>query len=126
VARCTEEQGKFGAIHAALFQSAGQANDNLSRQLASKAHVDRPRFERCMSAPARLVNPELTGQLRLAGTPTFLIAKLDSTGIYRVVDRIEGVMPLEQFTHALDRALAGAEAPPMTPLPTKSGRVPNP
>ena len=103
---CAAEQGKFWDYHDALFEGkVGAQGDEAAvkqalAQLAGELQLDAAKFDACMRAgkAAALVQADAAEgqQMRVQGTPTFLInGKL-----------LVGAQPYEAFKQAIDAALA--------------------
>lgn len=108
VARCVARQGRYWEILDNLFQVAHRAPSALETLITRSPLIDRGEFELCLRD--RTVRNELAGdfaafaQLKVRGTPTFLIWKQHRDG-RRTETAITGVHPWEYYQQAFDKLL---------------------
>lgn len=107
--RCAADQNVFEPMRARLYAHPAELQqENLPRH-AEALGLDGTRFSVCLAdgSKAEAVNRDvaLGEQLRVRGTPTFLLGY--SNGQYvRVARRIVGAQPLEVFESAIQALLA--------------------
>jgi len=109
-ASCAGQQGRFWEMHDLLFgdQKALETESLLAR--AEKLGLDNTRFVACLAGQMtnRIKNDtKLAADLKVSGTPTFLIGTVEQGGHVKVSDRLSGAQPVKQFQAVLDRLLAG-------------------
>lgn len=107
-AECARRQGKFWAMHDALFAAPSALSVDSLFTTAQAAGVDVIQFRRCMDG-------EATAQVRgdiadartygIRGTPTFLFGKTGPGGSVTVVRRESGAIPSRAFAVFLDDLL---------------------
>lgn len=107
---CAADQGRFWALHDAMFQTLAPVPNgglvDLGPAVAAAA-VGGPQFETCLAAerPEIAVDLELARQLGVRGTPAFFVGRLEADGRVLVLERLTGAKPLEAFVEVLDRLL---------------------
>jgi len=104
-AECGARQGKFWAMHDALFTTPRAIDSNSLVEKAQKLGLDLRRFERCMSGEATARVRQDVAEAKavgITGTPTFLFGKIEPDGRLRVVRRESGAIPASVFASMLD------------------------
>ena len=109
-AHCANEQGKFLSYRSALFTSKKVASDFLPEH-AKAVGLDSTEFARCLESERHLARPEkdrlLSRKLRVRGTPSFFLGRLNTDGSkVTVVRRIGGARPFGLFSQHLDTLYA--------------------
>lgn len=105
-ARCAGEQGHYWAMHDAIFETKGQASDELIDEVVKKNKLDGKALKTCLDEPAQLSKVEsdiaLGSRLGVNGTPAFLIGKIKDK---QLVDyqRFDGVQSFETFVGMIDK-----------------------
>jgi protein-disulfide isomerase len=101
-AEAAAHQGKFWAMHDALFENQRNLDDAGLRALAKKLKLDLGRFKRDLSSPVlqKKVKSDVDQATALGsnGTPAFFI-----NGRF-----LSGAQPMESFEKLIDHELAGA------------------
>jgi protein-disulfide isomerase len=107
-AECSHRQGRFWAMHDALFiMPSALDSDGLSAK-ARKIGLDSDQFRRCMNGEATARVREDLAEARLlgiTGTPTFLFGTIGPDGRLKVQRRESGAMPAEVFASIVDELL---------------------
>jgi protein-disulfide isomerase len=108
IARCALRQGKYWEILDSLFQAAHRPPSKLEDMIAKNPSIDRGELELCVRDTTRQSVIEsdfkLFAQLKVRGTPTFLVLKLGADG-QRTETRILGTQRLDYFQRVLDELL---------------------
>jgi protein-disulfide isomerase len=113
-AHCANEQGRFLAYRSALFGSKRVAAEFLPEH-AAEVGLDTADFMRCLDSERYRAQPEadraLGRKLRVRGTPSFFLGRLDADGErVTVVRRIGGARPYALFSEQIDTLYAGVVA----------------
>jgi len=115
-AACADEQGKFWAMHDALFQTQDQWNGEATsnptgffKQLAGQLGLNQQQFNQCVDSKktqAKIqAHEQLAIQRQIKATPSFVIGgKI-----------VEGATPYDEFKTLVDSALARSGSPIATP-----------
>jgi protein-disulfide isomerase len=105
---CAADQGKFWALHTLTFADQSHLDDTALFEHAAKTGLDVQRFGKCLrgDVASRVRADEQTGQRMLvSGTPTFFIGTIQADGRVKVVRRLSGAVPFEQFKAAVDKVM---------------------
>lgn len=99
-ARCAGEQGKFRAMHDAIFEARGQVSDEWLDTVIKQQKLAGAAFKHCLENPNTLVAIEQDRVLGLRvginGTPAFLIGTVKNRQLTDY-QRLSGAQPLEAF-----------------------------
>jgi protein-disulfide isomerase len=110
-AHCAGEQGKFWEMHDFLFQNqAALAPEQLPGH-AKSLGLDETKFQKCLDSGkfAADIKKDVAdaGTVGISGTPTFLIGVVQpGDGRVKVVKKLVGAKPYEEFKAAIDGMLA--------------------
>ena len=108
VARGVLRQGKYWAMAENLFQGGLRPASDLADLVAKSSLLDRSELEATLRDPtlSAAVAADFAeyAQLKLRGTPTFLVRKLDRDGRWSGA-LIEDIQPLDYFQRVLDELL---------------------
>ncbi|HZI42659.1 MAG TPA: DsbA family protein [Gemmatimonadaceae bacterium] len=115
-AACADEQGKFWAMHDALFQAQDQWNgeatsnpDEVFKGLAKQIGVNSQQFDQCIDTKRTQAkvqaHHELAMQSHINATPSFIIGGKVA----------EGAITYDEFKALVDAALAKSGSPLATP-----------
>jgi protein-disulfide isomerase len=109
-AGCAANQGRFWEYHDRLFTDPAALDDETLMATATAVGLDAGRFRECFGSAestARIQQEAsaAAGLLVAAGTPTFLIGRLNPDGSVAVSDRVDGTREFEVFQRVLDRLL---------------------
>lgn len=113
-AHCASEQGKFWEMHDTLLGDAASLTLADIDQRAATLGLDIPQLDRCISSDrfADIIQRGITeaNDMRVSGTPTFIIGTLDPDGnLMSVKATVVGASPFEAFKGALDPLIASAK-----------------
>lgn len=102
---CAQAQGKFAAMHAALFATEAEAlGDDTYRALAKQIGLKGPAFDKCMKDAKTKkhidADIDLAGLVTARGTPNSFVNGR----------KILGAKPIEEFVTLIDKELAAAKA----------------
>ena len=104
---CAQRQGAFLPFHDRLFQDEAGFDAVGLQTIAADLGLDGPGFERCLTDRhvAADVERDLTSarDLGVSGTPTFFIGIRQAGGMLKVLERIGGARPLQDFRIAIER-----------------------
>jgi protein-disulfide isomerase len=104
-AECAGRQGKFWDMHARLFgNQQALAEADLLRS-ADAIALDRQQFIQCLAEEgAAEIKADLAEGSRLGvnSTPTFFVGTVERDGSIRLVKRINGAAPFEQFANVIE------------------------
>jgi protein-disulfide isomerase len=101
-------------MHDLLFEHQQQLTEADLRNYARRVRLDGSAFDKCLlGATSEKVRADADGgrQLSIAGTPTFLVGRVQENGQVKVLQRFSGALPPSQFEAILERALKTADAP---------------
>jgi protein-disulfide isomerase len=108
-AHCAGEQGKYWAMHDALFQNQRALDLPQLAERARSLGMDGPTFDRCMSSGrnAALVDRGLAegAAAGVEGTPGFVIGRTKTGDIVEGTS-IRGAQPLDAFRQIIEQLLA--------------------
>jgi protein-disulfide isomerase len=108
-ADCAGQQGQFWAMHD-RFLTAGPVTEDIFRMETDSLGLNREAFESCISdaqSAARITaSIESARVLNVRSTPSFFVGRRLQNGRLQVVRTIVGMRPINEFTQALDDALA--------------------
>ena len=108
-AHCAGEQGKYWAMHDALFQHQGALDPPQLAEYARAVGVDGPVFDQCLSSgrPRARVERGLAdgAAAGVQGTPAFVVGKTQSGDTVEGM-AIRGAQPVETFRRIIEQLLA--------------------
>jgi protein-disulfide isomerase len=112
-AHCASEQGKFWEMHDSLLGDAASLSAADIDERAGKLGLNVSKLDECISSNrfADIIQRSVTeaNQMRVSGTPTFIIGTLDAQGtLMSVKNTVVGANPFEAFKQAIDPLLAAA------------------
>jgi len=110
---CAARQGRFWPMHDWLFRETPKLEESRLREGARELALDTRAFDACLNGQAALRVQEDAASARplgITGTPSFLVGLVQSDGRVRVVKRLTGAQPFEQFKAVID-AVAAQAAP---------------
>ncbi len=113
-AHCASDQGKFWEMHDTLLGDAASLTSADIDERAAKLGLDVPQLEQCISSDrfADIIQRSVTeaNDMRISGTPTFIIGTLDTEGkLMSVKATVVGASPFEAFRAALDPLMASTK-----------------
>ena len=108
-AACANDQGKFWALHAKLFEKPSRTLDEII-PLAQSVGIDTAALRTCVDSGKHSSevreSVKRMQQLGIDSTPTFLIGKTPGPGQpMQILKVVKGALPYEQFKAALDPLL---------------------
>jgi len=109
VAECARRQGKFWTVHDQMFAPNFRLSRAGAADVARKSGLDNKSLSQCLATDAGSTIEKDVSQargLRVTGTPTFLIGRLNSGGQVAVSSRLSGAAPFDRFKVALESALS--------------------
>ena len=123
-AHCAGEQDKFWEMREELFRNPQKlAAEHLPEHAASAGVADVEAFNACLASDRHLdeidQDAKDASEVRLTGTPSFIIGKTASDKI--TGDVVIGAQPLNVFTAAINKAL-GEDATAKQPADQESGK----
>ena len=107
-AECAAAQGRFWPMHDRLFQNPKALGEGDFTAHAGHVGLDASRFQTCMRGAARSrveLDRETAKQLRLGGTPVFLVGSRTPDERVRVIDIVSGARPVDDFRRVIDKLL---------------------
>ena len=107
---CADQQGQFWDMHNALFAKQTELDEASLKARARSLKLDGKRFDSCLqSTTLDKVHADVAdgNTLSVSGTPTFFIGTAQPDGRVKVVQRITGARPVDQFAKVLDDLLSG-------------------
>jgi protein-disulfide isomerase len=110
-AHCGGEQGKFWEMHDSLFQNQTALGPELLPGYARSLGLDETKFQQCLDSGkfADGIKKDIAdaGTVGITATPSFLIGVVQpGDGRVKVVKRLVGAKPYEEFKAAIDGMLA--------------------
>lgn len=108
-AECAADQGQFWKMQALTFGDQQHLDDEALRDRAAKAGLDLSRFDKCIQGDvaSRVRSDEQAGKRMLvAGTPTFFFGTIQSDGRVKILKRMSGAVPIDQFAATVDAVMA--------------------
>ncbi len=97
---CADDQGKFWALHEAMFANQRALGVDQLKGYAEKAGLDMTKFNQCLDtgAKAELVKKDMQdgSKVGVNGTPAFFINGIP----------LSGAVPFEQFKEVIDQELS--------------------
>jgi protein-disulfide isomerase len=113
-AECAGAQGKYWEMHDRLFANQQALGADELPKHAAAVGLDMPAYKQCVDSGARVakIRQDIADAVDagVTGTPTFLFAMTaPNDPKVKVVGRIVGAYPYENFKAALDGLLAGTE-----------------
>jgi protein-disulfide isomerase len=112
-AHCAGEGGKFWEMHDVLFQNQSALGPEQLAAHARTVGLAEPRFRQCLDSGrfAGDIKKDVAdaGTVGITGTPSFLIGVVQpGDGRVKVVKKLVGAKPYEEFKAAIDSLLAPA------------------
>jgi protein-disulfide isomerase len=112
-AHCGGEQGKFWEMHDFLFANQTALGPEQLPGHAKSLGLDQAKFQQCLDSGkfAADIKKDMAdaGTVGITGTPTFLIGVVQpGDGRVKVVKKLVGAKPYEEFKAAIDGMLAAA------------------
>ena len=112
-AHCGGEQGKFWEMHDLLFQNQTALAPEQLPGHAKSLGLDEAKFQQCLNSGRFEADIKRdvadAGSVGITGTPTFLIGLVQpGDGRVKVVKKLVGAKPYEEFKAAIDGTLASA------------------
>lgn len=116
VARCAGEQDHYWEAHDRLFQDQKPFDGPGLTRFTKEVGLDEPAFQACISSDRHLEaiqrSAGLASNMRINGTPAFLIGVLSDDGsVIRASKIFLGAESFEAFRSVLDELLKPASAP---------------
>lgn len=108
-AACGGQQGKFWEMHDRLFRSQDRLDLPGLRESAQAVGLNASQFASCLEGQMTdRVQQDAAGakSLVISGTPTFLVGLVQPDGRVKIMQRLVGAQPPQQFQQVLDRLLA--------------------
>jgi len=110
-AHCSGEQGKFWEMHDSLFQNQAALAPEQLPGYAKSLGLDETKFQQCLESGrfADGIKKDIAdaGTVGITGTPSFLIGVVEpGDGRVKVVKKLVGAKPYEEFKAAIDGMLA--------------------
>ena len=125
-AHCAGEQGKYWAMHDALFRNPGALTPPALAERARAAGVDGAKFDECLSSGRHAARVEAGlrdgAAAGVQGTPGFVVGRTPAAGDVVEGVPIRGALPIETFRQLIDQALA---EPPARPGSTPTTSAPS-
>ncbi|MEZ5318851.1 MAG: thioredoxin domain-containing protein [Vicinamibacterales bacterium] len=107
VAECAARQGRFWAVHDALFTLSGQPFDLAAvTSTVQSVGVDSVALTGCLADDASEAvqrDQAEAARLGIASTPYFLIGHRQDDGRVRIVTVVKGAAPVSEFRRAIER-----------------------
>jgi protein-disulfide isomerase len=110
---CAGAQGKWWDMHASLYADQQRLEESSLVARAEILRLDIAKFTRCLGGEMaeKLASDVQAGRAAgVSGTPTFFIGVVEGGEHVRVVRRLSGARPLEEFRSAIDAVLKQAAA----------------
>ena len=109
-AHCAGQQGKFWEMHDLLFQNQSALAPEQLPGYAKTAGLKEADFQRCLDSEefAAGIKKDIAdaNTVGISGTPSFLIGVVQPSGQVKVVKKLVGAKPYEEFKAAIDGMLA--------------------
>ncbi len=113
-AHCAGAQGRFWAMHAALFEHQDRLGQNLFLELARQLNLDEAKFKACLEGQAHAQgigqDVSIARMFGFRGTPSFLIGKIEGD-MLTVVHRTRGAAAFEEVAQEIEKLRRPAAAP---------------
>jgi protein-disulfide isomerase len=111
-AHCAGEEGKFWEMHDVLFQNQSALGPEQLAAHARTVGLEEPLFRQCLDSGrfASDIKKDIAdaGTVGISGTPSFLIGVVQPGGRVKVVKKLVGAKPYDEFKAAIDSLLAPA------------------
>ena len=107
-AECAGAQGKFWEMHRRLFEKQAFLGGRVWLREAPGLNLDVDTFAACLAGTTmEKVRSDIDEGARLGvtSTPMFLIGRVSTSGIARIIKRIRGAQPFDVFQDHLRRVL---------------------
>jgi protein-disulfide isomerase len=106
-AHCANEQGRYEAFRDRIYVNQKAIDESFLEAHAQSVKLDLPAFRRCMESGRYKTQVEddsaLARELRVRGTPSFFWARAEPNHTdVRLVGRISGIRPVEDFAQQFD------------------------
>ena len=111
-AECAARQGRFWEMHDRLFENPSELGETKFVSAASTLGLDRAIFDTCRAGQTTdKVARDMAeaGKLKITGTPTFLIGRVQPDGNVVVARVLTGALPVATFEAALNDVLEASE-----------------
>jgi protein-disulfide isomerase len=110
-AECARRQGKFWEMHDRLFANQAALDDVSLIAQAGALRLDMAAFAACREDPAiadRVARESAEARkLRIGGTPSFFIGRVQPDGRVKVTRSLRGAVPMRSLQEALELELDG-------------------
>jgi protein-disulfide isomerase len=107
---CANRQGHFWEFHDALFNREDRLTDATIQLAAAESRIDAKRFSMCLGDQSTLSSVAADGalgrELQISSTPAFLLGRSLPDGLVRVLSRLRGALPAQEFRVKIDSLLA--------------------
>jgi protein-disulfide isomerase len=110
---CAARQGKFWEMHGALFENPKELDETTLHARARTLQLNESAFTACLSGAADAdvrADMKTAQALGITGTPAFFVGRVQPNRTVRLLQRITGAMPVDQFQSAIDAALGAPVA----------------
>ncbi len=111
-AACAGEQGRFWEMHALLFGDQQHLDSPSLEQHAAVLGLPPEQFKACVSGQEvaqKISNDAAEARaLGIRGTPTFFLGLLGPDRTVKVLARLNGSVPVEEFARELDRLISAS------------------
>jgi protein-disulfide isomerase len=121
-ATCAGRQGRFWQMHDRQFAESARLDEESLLAYAAEIDLNVEDFSSCLTAKATegVIQQEASAAARLlgrAGTPTFLVGRLQPDASVIVTDRIDGTRDFSAFREVIERL----RRPVPVPVPVPQG-----
>jgi len=106
-ATCADGQGRFWAMHDALFRSQSHLGRADLLQIGDSIGLDRPTFASCLQSEIQSGirrDMEEADRLGIDGTPTFLVGSRTTRDSARIGWKLTGAPSIQEFRRLLKQA----------------------
>jgi protein-disulfide isomerase len=110
---CARRQDRFWDMHDRIFQHQQSLDEPTLLNYAKTLGLKTDMFEQCLAgqAAAQVKQDLESGRaLSIGGTPTFFVGPRMPDGRVKLVQRLSGAAPLQQFQEVLDRFIVAERA----------------
>jgi protein-disulfide isomerase len=108
---CAGDQQKFWPGHDAIFADPSKLSDADIRGRLVEVGLSVGEYDACRTGPraaAQIAADTAEARaLHITATPTFLIGKVQEDGKVRVVETVQGAVPVEELKQLIDRVIKG-------------------
>jgi protein-disulfide isomerase len=106
---CAGEQGKFWQMYDRLFAQPVRLAEADLRRSAGEIGLNLALYDACRAgtAPAKLIEADVAeaDAVKITGTPTFILGRVEPDGKVRASDVLTGAKPVAEFETVLNRLL---------------------